>query len=754
MQELILYIKPKVISGNQNIQQFTRVDLMDAELITLTQVIQDVKEIDKIFTDFSRTFNLPASKNNNRIFKHWYNDDVIGFDNTIMSDAIIELNHLPFKEGEIKLEEVVIKNNKPSIYKVTFFGKTVSLNNLIGDDQLEDLNWLSNFDFTPNNTNILNGFQNGIDVPVDSVTYTDAIIYPLLTHTQQYIYNSTGDFDNFGNIAYAASGTNFNSRGVFPEDLKPAIKVSLILKAIEQKYGLTFKSGEFFDSSVFTNMYLWLHREKGRIIEIKSVDIKNQTNTCSLGLQSSFNIESNSCGWYSRQSGIQNNTLTEFTGGTYKITGQLNADGNTPEWEFRAELTPTDNTIPYTLEIIDILTNNVISKKENVTGTQVVFRNIFTNSFYPPLIDGGFFINNGESIELAVRVKSEDVLSFNIVTFAKSFWTNFDVGSHTSTSQTIYFSTRYTYSQITLSTGVLRIQEQTPKINVLSFLKSLFKMHNLTAFVDTNNEIVVKTLDNFYSGDTIDISKFVVTDQHTIGATLPFTEIDFKYTEPKSILAEQFENKNNIRFGQLQFFSEVKTGNKFDINIDFEHMIFERLNDLSNNSQTEVQYGLFTDDELKPSIGAPLLFYGVYKQNISDSINFIETTRPESGTPATGTQHEVDDYWMPSNYNESGTSSTPPDFNLNFGSEINEFTLTDYGGNNNSLFQLYYENYILRILNKKTRLYKVKAILPLKELLKISLDDTIIIGTREFTINKMTTKLQSGETQLELLSKV
>jgi len=109
---------------------------------------------------------------------------------------------------------------------------------------------------------------------------------------------------------------------------------------------------------------------------------------------------------------------------------------------------------------------------------------------------------------------------------------------------------------------------------------------------------------------------------------------------------------------------------------------------------------------------------------------------------------------MPSNYNESGTSSTPPDFNLNFGSEINEFTLTDYGGENNSLFQLYYENYILRILNKKTRLYKVKAILPLKELLKISLDDTIIIGTREFTINKMTTKLQSGETQLELLSKV
>ena len=40
----------------------------------------------------------------------------------------------------------------------------------------------------------------------------------------------------------------------------------------------------------------------------------------------------------------------------------------------------------------------------------------------------------------------------------------------------------------------------------------------------------------------------------------------------------------------------------------------------------------------------------------------------------------------------------------------------------------------------------------IKNILKISLDDKIIVGTRAFTINKMTTKLQSGETELELLS--
>ena len=42
--------------------------------------------------------------------------------------------------------------------------------------------------------------------------------------------------------------------------------------------------------------------------------------------------------------------------------------------------------------------------------------------------------------------------------------------------------------------------------------------------------------------------------------------------------------------------------------------------------------------------------------------------------------------------------------------------------------------------------------LPLHILNKLTLDDKIIIGTHDYTINKMTTKLQSGETEFELLN--
>ena len=70
MQELILYIKPQ---QRDNVEQdYVKVDLFKEEIVSLTQVIQDIRDIDKVFTDFSKTFSIPASSTNNKLFKHWY----------------------------------------------------------------------------------------------------------------------------------------------------------------------------------------------------------------------------------------------------------------------------------------------------------------------------------------------------------------------------------------------------------------------------------------------------------------------------------------------------------------------------------------------------------------------------------------------------------------------------------------------------------------------------------------------------------
>ena len=185
----------------QNIQLYIegqRIDLFKDESVTITDTIKNVKDVSKVFTEFSRTFNLPASKTNNRIFKHYYNNDIVnGYDARVRVKANIELNFLPFKDGYIKLEGVDLKDNKAHTYRITFFGNTVSLKNIIGDDALTDLAWLENFnkynDDTPviyDEETVFDYFTNKKSRTIDGVTYNEPLQIPLLTHTQRISYDS------------------------------------------------------------------------------------------------------------------------------------------------------------------------------------------------------------------------------------------------------------------------------------------------------------------------------------------------------------------------------------------------------------------------------------------------------------------------------------------------------------------------------------------------------------------------------------
>ena len=739
MQKVILHIQPQLRSSTV-VQDFVQVDLMEEDLISLTQVIQDVKSIDKVFTDFSKTFNLPASKTNNKLFQYWYNPDIEGFDNQVMSNARIELNHFAFKEGKIRLESVVMRNGQPSLYKITFFGNTVKLNDLIGEDKLQNLVWLNNFNHEYSNANVKNGFEFGLNSTIDSVSYPDAIIYPLIAHSQQYIYDATNNTDSGLNIS--TNTTEQTKRGVFAEDLKPAILVKHIIKAIEEQYSLTFKSGEFFDSTHVFNLYMWLHRDKGKIEVDNSITIDNETFSC---FTSSEIPSGQACTYFSSTS------TSLFDNGTYKI--QCIQD--ILEFELEVEVTPLTGftSVEYTTEIVDSLTGVVVASKTK-SGVSLLFKS-YSNNFANFV--SADFIEIGEKRNLVTRIRSDVPFNFrlNLTTRVYDFTTN----SPAPTTGLIQAEFLSTTVPLSLSNPQINITDEIPDIKVLDFLNGLFKMFNLTSFVNFEGEIVVQRLDDFFaSGQTLDLTEYIKTDEHVVNKTLPFSEVDLEYVEPKSILAQTFLNTNNRKYGEVEYKGDAKDKNIYKVTAPFEHMLYSRLSDLTSNAFTDIQTGCFLDEELNPSIGQPLLFYGVQRTGISDTINFVYNTRPDtygalaSSAASSSNIFELSSYFMPHHANELGSASTAPTFNLNFGSEIDTYNLTDYSGNNNSLFQKNYENYITRVFNKKTRLFNYKAVLPLKILLQLSLDDKVIVGTRLFTINSMTTKLQSGETEFELLN--
>jgi hypothetical protein len=234
----------------------TKVDLFQDENISLTQSIQNVRDISKVFANFTQTFTIPASKVNNKVFKHYYNFSIEnGFDARKKVDASIELNYLPFQKGKVQLIGVNLKNNEVFAYKIVFFGEIVDLKDILGEDKLSGLGWLSNFSRTYSPANVLADLQtDGVNITVGGTTYTDALVMPLITNTSQLFYDSVGVpadyFNPDGTInplgANLFVDTPAVDNGVYYEELKYGIRIYLIILAIEQSYAIEFDASSFF----------------------------------------------------------------------------------------------------------------------------------------------------------------------------------------------------------------------------------------------------------------------------------------------------------------------------------------------------------------------------------------------------------------------------------------------------------------------------------------------------------------------------
>ena len=197
-----LYIKPSSDTD------FKRVELFDFEEVTLTSKIKEIRDISKVFTDFSQEFTVPASKNNNKIFKHYNNWEVDnGFDARVKSEALIKINGIDYKEGKVTLSGANMRNDEVYSYKVVFYGKTVNLKDLIGDDKLELLGtssiyndlapYLDRLNFEYNAEVVRNGLNKGfllnndvIDVNSDAGAYSAGdLCFPFISSSSFYFYD-------------------------------------------------------------------------------------------------------------------------------------------------------------------------------------------------------------------------------------------------------------------------------------------------------------------------------------------------------------------------------------------------------------------------------------------------------------------------------------------------------------------------------------------------------------------------------------
>lgn len=221
-----------------------QIDLFDDEVINVTSSIQNINDISKVFTDYSQSFTIPASKNNNETFRHWYENEVDnGFNQLIRYDGYIEIDDEIFRVGKWQLESASVKQNKIENYKITFYGVLTSLTEKFGEDRLKDISELN--DYTINYTG--NNVQGAI-----TSTLNPDIAFPLISSNRVWQYGGGGSED-----------ISQNSHHMHYYELFPALKLSRIFDAIESKYNVSFQ-GDFLTQTRFTQAYLWLKNSEQR----------------------------------------------------------------------------------------------------------------------------------------------------------------------------------------------------------------------------------------------------------------------------------------------------------------------------------------------------------------------------------------------------------------------------------------------------------------------------------------------------------
>jgi hypothetical protein len=695
-----------------------RLDLFNDEQISINLSVQNVQDISKIFTDFTQSFTVPATAVNKQIFAFYSNTSIEDatitippspliwdswstqwnsantawetgvtsstvpntFDGRFRQTARIEINSLPFRDGVIELESVQLKGTEPYAYTLTFYGDLVTLSDLFGEDYLYDLDF-SAYDLEYTDDNVYDGL---------TADDFNELFFPLMSPVKNWYYDSNPSDVGAANIAQNGSAT---AHGINYYELKPALKVSAMLAAMQAKYGISF-TGAFLISAPFNDLSIWLHRTEGYLYDT----------TTTIGWQK-INFNRNT------GSGSQFNLTTDI----WTVPDEAAYD---------LQITMLNVTENYELGVFrngqfDGSAQVNAHPSSSVTTT-------FSNVYY----------GTGAQIELYIRPQSAIAFSYQCTDYS-------GIDSITATSEFSVDQTagaNYTFTMV--------VSDLMPEIKVKDFLAGILKMYNLV-LVPNGATFLLQPLNEWYAAGTRqDFQTYFDITQYAVNRPPLYREIEFKYEETEQILGYQYLKTNNTGFGDLRAFFNFD-GDPFNVEVPFECPLFERLtNEATGNLTNVLVYKSITSEadengNFNPYLGAPILFYGYFDAYslAGNTVMFVDADGVTKRTVSTA--------WYANTSNRY--SSAAASDSICFGADIDPYHLQTVA---QSLYQEYWEDYITDLYSKRRRLVQVDAVLPIGKIITLDLKNEVIWNNEIYRINSVQVNMTTGKAKFELLNVV
>jgi hypothetical protein len=683
--------------------EYQRLDLFQDEKISITSQIGNANDIGKLYTDYTQSFTIPASKTNNQILSHWYESSVDnGFDHRMRYDAFIEVNTHRFKDGTIQLEKADKKDGFIESYTVTFYGNLVQLKDIIKDEKLQSLDF-SSFNHTYDSNEVRNRITFSNITPI-------LVRYPLIGNANKYEYQTGSPTD----ITTIAGAIKWN-------DLFPAITVKNIFAKIQAKYGVNF-TGSFFNLKQWTELYLYLKPS----LKMEYLSEPQQLNFTSI-VTTSPNV-----------------AFPELNLTTDTLTTNWNFLTSISDFYqyYQIEILITPNSISQTIPyVLYTYKDGILLSSITQTGTRTIRIERVVRQNDPTA-------NHRYTFKLSTTSAPFTYTASLLYTRAK-----YDLSLPPGTGSNFV----YTYSRANTSSNTasafINIANYMPDIKIIDFITGIIKAFNLMIIPRPNNTYEFAPLEMYYNaGKILDITEYTYEDEMSINKPKLFKSINFTYEESNNILNQAYKGLFQQNYGDLIYNSERITENStYDIKLPFENVLFE-----VPTQGKLFQTATLIDKNRSPYIPKPMLIY------MNQRVSGLTGTDQIYVTNTTGAATQINAYNRFSNeYDSMPTDATHSQLmTMNFGNEQSSWLnqLAPQG-----LYFRHYKNYIDNLYNIKTRLVKTKALLPPSLLgstvtngagipLGIALNDRLVIRNKRYIINSFTTDLTTGETDLELLT--
>jgi len=684
-------------------------DLYEDEDLPLTLSVDDFKNVAEKVQSYSKAFNLPSTKRNNKIFNAIFevtreNDGLI-FNPYKKTKCVLKQDGFILFEGYLRMLDVTDKEGEIS-YNVNLYSEVIALADTLQDRVFRDLDF-TEIEHEYNRTQIKNSWNDattGIAYTNPSTSgFRDAystVKYPFVDWDHQIIVAD--------NPSGGAGPTDGNPQYTSLEQIfRPFINIKYLVDRIFEATDFTYESA-FFDTTDFKKLFMdfnWGANDTSTTPTIGYYNLASfvppviyATTTYQnfqLNDVSNFSADLNYDSVNHRFEALNNNT--QYNLETHVAIGQVSG------WGATIRLTHKDSA------------GNVLN----------VYGSIYSNSTaYVSLdISQNVLLQQGDTLQVEYKADS-----------LNSYW------------QYPYINDNIIASiGQGLATTDSLLQNLRGELGQWDFLKGLITMFNLVTLVDEdnpNNILIEPYTDVFIPTatagatlanrgiqhdwtDKIDVSEIKLT---------PLTDLNkktiFKFVEDDDDYA--FNNYKNQVGGHLYGSKKFNSGNEFNI-LDGEKEIIAEPFAATIVKALMSQY---------PSFITPAIY--AINNDIEEGFENSPRIMYNNGIKSTGTSYYIPEqngvvssneynYLQFSHIKDSGLSiSAARDFHFGecqlLGNQVSTV---------NNLFNLYWLPYYSELYNPNTRTMTLKVNLSPADINTFKFNDRVFIKNRVFRVNKI-----------------